>query len=53
MTTPTTRHTAPARDLTGGRRHTTLVASPAISQTIGYGTLYHAFAVLLARWPST
>lgn len=48
MTTPTTQHTAPASDLTGGRRRTTLVASLAISQTIGYGTLYYAFAVLLA-----
>ncbi|GAA3348675.1 MFS transporter [Amorphoplanes nipponensis] len=48
MTTPTTQPVAPASELTGGRRRTTLVASLAISQTIGYGTLYYAFAVLLA-----
>lgn len=48
MITPTTEQTTPVGDLTGGRRRATLVASLAISQTIGYGTLYYAFAVLLA-----
>jgi hypothetical protein len=52
VTTPTTQHTAPASEITGGCRRTTLVASLAIRQTIGYNlwenpTIRKRFAL---RW---
>ncbi|HEX8632348.1 MAG TPA: MFS transporter, partial [Catenuloplanes sp.] len=51
MTSRTAQAAVPAGDCTGGHqptRNTGLLAALAISQTIGYGTLYYAFAVLLA-----
>ena len=47
MTSPDNRPAPPARHPTGGRRRAGLLASLAISQTIGYGTLHYSFAVLL------
>lgn len=43
----TSTRAAPASQNTDGRRRTGLVAALAITQTIGYGTLNYAFAVLL------
>lgn len=51
MTPRAARAVVPAGDLTGGHqptRSTGLTVALAVSQTIGYGTLYYAFAVLLA-----
>lgn len=51
--TPPMRASAPAGHLTGGRppstpdRNRALVAALAVTQTVGYGTLYYAFAVFL------
>ncbi|SCL50400.1 MFS transporter [Micromonospora chersina] len=43
----TTTTTAPADPTVGGRHGWRIVAALAITSTIGYGTLYYAFAVLL------
>ena len=51
MTPRTAQSTVPAGDLTGGHQVTLsagLMAALAVTQTIGYGTLYYAFAVLMA-----
>ncbi|GAB3370151.1 MFS transporter [Micromonospora halotolerans] len=43
----TTTTTAPADPTVGGRRGWRIVGALAITSTIGYGTLYYAYAVLL------